>query len=381
MSLISNHRHHSNKAHHAQLIKLDLESASSLQIGSPEVAAEVIRVGIKELEEAIHNIIVRRGTPGWLPFLHGVAQMVKMAGKLIVIVEAGFSGHLAKLKGIKQRVGDDREFRRICDAYLDIFLLGLMPLLGWDWRDPICGPADTPIMLAVKKEHLKIVKYFIDQGARVDMQNSRERYNVLHYAVLKEADSKKGTPLCCAASRGSVRAVKYLLNHGAKPISVPRSRLMPGANNSYIRQCKKLLDMLPEPFLPNMGKDFFQDIPKEMATEVFLRLPAKSVITCKGVCKSWSDLIMSSKFAAVHEQKLHARSCTILEFVEEALDGSDRHQLNTILTLRERYVVTYNPSKGRIYALFRYQAKSDDILKATFHGSYQVAKWNGSKFP
>ncbi|KAL6518243.1 hypothetical protein OROMI_033944 [Orobanche minor] len=242
------------------------------------------------------------------------------------------------------------------------------------------------------------------------MQNSRERYTALHYAVLKEADSKKGTPLCCAASRGSVRAVKYLLNHGAKPISVPRSRLMPGANNSYIRQCKKLLDMAftfglrnknlshaaeesdteflelflaggAEPFLPNTGKDFFQDIPKEMATEVFLRLPTKSVITCKGVCKSWSDLIMSSKFAAVHEQKLHARSCTILEFVEEALDGSDRHPLNTILTLRERYVVTYNPSKGRIYALFRYQAKSDDILKATFHGSYQVAKWNGSKFP
>ncbi|KAL6550589.1 hypothetical protein OROMI_021077 [Orobanche minor] len=141
-----------------------------------------------------------------------------------------------------------------------------------------------------------------------------------------------------------------------------------------------------EPFLPNTGKDFFQDIPKEMATDVFLRLPAKSVITCKGVCKSWSDLIRSSKFAAVHEQKLHARSCTILEFVEEALDGSDRHPLNTILTLRlfiaqKRYVVTYNPSKGRIYALFRYQAKSDDILKATFHGSYQVAKWNGLKFP
>ncbi|KAL6545678.1 Protein root UVB sensitive 6 [Orobanche gracilis] len=45
---------------------------------------------------------------------------------------------------------------------------------------------------------------------------------------------------------------------------------------------------------------------------------------------------------------------------------------NSYLTLepifeKERYVVTYNPSKGRIYALFRDQAKSDDILKATFH--------------
>ncbi|KAK6159689.1 hypothetical protein DH2020_003070 [Rehmannia glutinosa] len=34
---------------------------------------------------------------------------------------------------------------------------------------------------------------------------------------------------------------------------------------------------------------------------------------------------------------------------------------------KERYLVTYNPSKGQIYALFKDQAKSDDILKAAFH--------------
>ncbi|KAJ6835724.1 protein root UVB sensitive 6 [Iris pallida] len=33
----------------------------------------------------------------------------------------------------------------------------------------------------------------------------------------------------------------------------------------------------------------------------------------------------------------------------------------------ERYIVTYNPSKGKIYALLKDQAKSDDILKASFH--------------
>ncbi|XP_077231708.1 root UVB sensitive protein (Protein of unknown function, DUF647) [Tasmannia lanceolata] len=33
----------------------------------------------------------------------------------------------------------------------------------------------------------------------------------------------------------------------------------------------------------------------------------------------------------------------------------------------ERYIVTYNPSKGNVYALFKDQAKSDDILKAAFH--------------
>lgn len=34
---------------------------------------------------------------------------------------------------------------------------------------------------------------------------------------------------------------------------------------------------------------------------------------------------------------------------------------------REQYIVTYNPSKGNIYALLKDEAKSDDVLKAAFH--------------
>ncbi|XP_075501899.1 protein root UVB sensitive 6-like [Primulina tabacum] len=34
---------------------------------------------------------------------------------------------------------------------------------------------------------------------------------------------------------------------------------------------------------------------------------------------------------------------------------------------KEQYIVTYNPSKDKIYALFKDEAKSDDILKAAFH--------------
>ncbi|KAF3682327.1 Protein root UVB sensitive 6 [Capsicum annuum] len=35
---------------------------------------------------------------------------------------------------------------------------------------------------------------------------------------------------------------------------------------------------------------------------------------------------------------------------------------------KENYIVTYNPSKGNIYVLLKDQAKSDDVLKAAFHG-------------
>ncbi|PIN13835.1 hypothetical protein CDL12_13541 [Handroanthus impetiginosus] len=34
---------------------------------------------------------------------------------------------------------------------------------------------------------------------------------------------------------------------------------------------------------------------------------------------------------------------------------------------KEQYIVTYNPTKGNIYALFKDQSKPDDILKAAFH--------------
>ncbi|KAF7842832.1 protein root UVB sensitive 6-like [Senna tora] len=34
---------------------------------------------------------------------------------------------------------------------------------------------------------------------------------------------------------------------------------------------------------------------------------------------------------------------------------------------KERYIVTYNPSKCKVYALLKDEAKSDDILKAAFH--------------
>jgi len=36
----------------------------------------------------------------------------------------------------------------------------------------------------------------------------------------------------------------------------------------------------------------------------------------------------------------------------------------------ERYIVTYNPTKDKVYALLKDQAKPDDILKAAFHVSF-----------
>lgn len=45
------------------------------------------------------------------------------------------------------------------------------------------------------------------------------------------------------------------------------------------------------------------------------------------------------------------------------------------LIQKERYVVTYNPSKGKVYALLKDRAKSDDILKAAFHVRFIAFFW------
>ncbi|XP_078181827.1 protein root UVB sensitive 6-like [Carex rostrata] len=45
----------------------------------------------------------------------------------------------------------------------------------------------------------------------------------------------------------------------------------------------------------------------------------------------------------------------------------------------ERYMVTYNPSKDKIYALLKDQAKSDDILKAAYHAHVLLHYINSTK--
>ncbi|GMI89845.1 ROOT UV-B SENSITIVE 6 [Hibiscus trionum] len=52
---------------------------------------------------------------------------------------------------------------------------------------------------------------------------------------------------------------------------------------------------------------------------------------------------------------------------KDAFQDPDAYLAVEPLFEKERYIVTYNPSKGKVYALLKDQAKSDDILKAAFH--------------
>ncbi|XP_061357269.1 protein root UVB sensitive 6 [Gastrolobium bilobum] len=53
--------------------------------------------------------------------------------------------------------------------------------------------------------------------------------------------------------------------------------------------------------------------------------------------------------------------------IKEAFQDPTEYVAIQPLFDKERYIVTYNPSKNKVYAVLKDQAKSDDILKAAFH--------------
>ncbi|GAB4850172.1 hypothetical protein Ancab_029467 [Ancistrocladus abbreviatus] len=68
------HRNRSSESEKPQLIDVDLQSSAATDdFGS---AAEVEVLGIKKLEEVLHNIIIRRSAPDWLPFMPGWSYCV-----------------------------------------------------------------------------------------------------------------------------------------------------------------------------------------------------------------------------------------------------------------------------------------------------------------
>lgn len=55
---------------------------------------------------------------------------------------------------------------------------------------------------------------------------------------------------------------------------------------------------------PKMNNpSFLLNLPSEITTDIFSRLPVRTIITCKCVCKKWLELISSPEFAKTHLSK------------------------------------------------------------------------------
>ena len=92
----------------------------------------------------------------------------------------------------------------------------------------------TPLIIAVKENHVEVVKYLLQKGADISLTTESNKRNALHIAsqygsveameMLLSYDLRPGsrdgegnTPLACAAACGQIEAVNCLLKHGADP--------------------------------------------------------------------------------------------------------------------------------------------------------------------
>ena len=92
----------------------------------------------------------------------------------------------------------------------------------------------TPLMIAVKRNHVEVVKYLLQKGADISLTTESNKRNALHIASQygsveamemllsydlrpDSRDVEGNTPLACAAASGQIEAVNCLLKHGADP--------------------------------------------------------------------------------------------------------------------------------------------------------------------
>ncbi|KAL8059798.1 hypothetical protein ABFX02_03G110300 [Erythranthe guttata] len=85
-----------------------------------------------------------------------------------------------------------------------------------------------------------------------------------------------------------------------------------------------------------MNIDFFRYLPLEIIIEILSRLPIRTIVTCKSVCKTWRNLIQTRAFVDSHLSKSSSGVVTckisryfkIFEFVDELdLDHHNRHYI------------------------------------------------------
>ena len=92
----------------------------------------------------------------------------------------------------------------------------------------------TPLMIAVKRNHVEVVKCLLQKGADISLTTESNKRNALHIASQHGSveamemllsydlrpdsrDVEGNTPLACAAASGQIEAVNCLLKHGADP--------------------------------------------------------------------------------------------------------------------------------------------------------------------
>ena len=102
---------------------------------------------------------------------------------------------------------------------------------------------------ASKNGYLKMVKYLIKKGAKIDdnilcVASGKGNYNIIKYLFKKveNADLKNYFPLCSASGNGHLNIVKFLILNGVHADSCNNWSLLWSAENNHINVVKYLIE-------------------------------------------------------------------------------------------------------------------------------------------
>ncbi|XP_057786311.1 F-box/kelch-repeat protein At3g06240-like [Salvia miltiorrhiza] len=93
--------------------------------------------------------------------------------------------------------------------------------------------------------------------------------------------------------------------------------------------------------IPNMGQHFFNFLPSEIILNILSRLPTRTTMICKCVCKPWLNLLATNEFVKSHlsksvpglvvfEWKTHPKPHKIVEFVNKLDFNCHEHRWNVL---------------------------------------------------
>ncbi|KAH6826256.1 hypothetical protein C2S53_001693 [Perilla frutescens var. hirtella] len=110
-----------------------------------------------------------------------------------------------------------------------------------------------------------------------------------------------------------------------------------------------------------MGQNFFTYLPSEIIVNILSRLPIRSIIRCKHVCKSWLDLLVTPEFVRSHISKsvpglvVFVRNPQIkpykfVEFVDELDPNFDEHRWNAVFNFNLPFhVPVHSEANGLLF--------------------------------
>ncbi|KAH6819114.1 hypothetical protein C2S51_002717 [Perilla frutescens var. frutescens] len=121
-----------------------------------------------------------------------------------------------------------------------------------------------------------------------------------------------------------------------------------------------------------MGRDFFESLPSEMIVNILSRLPARTAMSCKCVCKLWLDLLVTAEFVKSYLSKVgpclavfyqgNSKPYKVVEFLDKLDLKSNEHHWNVVFSFLPPFYEPVHSSANGLLLLRRPCYGSSDLI-------------------